>query len=160
MRFRSYTYTRTQQFLLPLMCGNEQWSLRGGENKALPEDSWNDMPPILVPSFAKSTATQFFLNVKKKILFWETLFVMSSVSARNYLFKVSNWSPRIRCDNFSGLRMKTMTSFWCFYCYLWTYFKHILIIDFKQVNVCRVHIENINTFEDNIGYIMRYVSVY
>ena len=77
MRFRPYTYTRTQQFLLPLMCGNEQWSLMGGENKALLEDSWNYMLPILVPSFAKSTATQFFLNGKKDFILRDFVCVLT-----------------------------------------------------------------------------------
>ena len=34
-----------------------------------------------------------------------------------------------------------------------------LIIDFEQANVFWVHIEKINTFEDKIRYIMRYVVV-
>ena len=41
--------------------------------------------------------------------------------------------------------------------------KHIsnflLIIDLEQANVCWVYVENINTFEDKIRYIMRYVVV-
>ena len=41
--------------------------------------------------------------------------------------------------------------------------EHILnffiIIDFEQAKVCWVHIEKINTFEDMIRYIMRYVVV-
>ena len=35
-----------------------------------------------------------------------------------------------------------------------------LIVEFEQVNVCWVHIEKTNTFEDKIGYIMRYVVVF
>ena len=35
----------------------------------------------------------------------------------------------------------------------------LLIIDFEQANVCWVHIEKINTFEDKIRYIMRFVIV-
>ena len=35
----------------------------------------------------------------------------------------------------------------------------LLIIDFEQAKVCWVHIEKINTFEDKIRYIMRYVVV-
>ena len=34
----------------------------------------------------------------------------------------------------------------------------LLIIDFEQANVCWVHIEKINTFEDKIRYIMRCYS--
>ena len=36
----------------------------------------------------------------------------------------------------------------------------VLIIDFEQANVFLVHIEKANTFEDKIGYIMRYVVVF
>ena len=35
-----------------------------------------------------------------------------------------------------------------------------LIIEFEQANVCWVHIEKKNTFEDKIVYIMRYVAVF
>ena len=34
-----------------------------------------------------------------------------------------------------------------------------LIIDFEQAKVCKIHIEKINTFENKISYIMRYVIV-
>ena len=33
----------------------------------------------------------------------------------------------------------------------------LLIIDFEQANVCWGNIEKLNTFEDKIWYIMRYV---
>ena len=36
----------------------------------------------------------------------------------------------------------------------------VLIVDLEQANVCWVHIEKTNTFEDKIGYIMRYVVVF
>ena len=36
----------------------------------------------------------------------------------------------------------------------------LLIIDFEQTNVCSVNIENINTFEDKIRYIMRSIAVF
>ena len=42
--------------------------------------------------------------------------------------------------------------------------KHIsnflLIVDFEQANVCLIHNEKTNTFEDKIGYIMRYVVLF
>ena len=72
-------------------------------------DSWNYMPPIFVPSSAKRTTTQVLVIAKingRKHFFWETMFVISSVPTRNYLFKVSNWNTRIRCENCSRLRMK------------------------------------------------------
>ena len=36
----------------------------------------------------------------------------------------------------------------------------VLIAEFEQANVCWVQIEKKNTFEDKIGYIMRYVAVF
>ena len=43
-------------------------------------------------------------------------------------------------------------------------FEHIsffaLIPDFERANVCWVYIEKTNTFEDKIGYIMRYFVVF
>ena len=56
-------------------------------------DSWNYMPPIVVPSSAKHIATQVLVNGRKDF-FWEASFVMSSVPTRNYLFKVNNWNRR------------------------------------------------------------------
>ena len=34
------------------------------------------------------------------------------------------------------------------------------IVDFAKANVCRVHIENTNTFEDKIEHAMGYVVVF
>ena len=36
----------------------------------------------------------------------------------------------------------------------------VLIADIEQANVCWVHIEKTNTYEDKIAYIMRYVAVF
>ena len=36
----------------------------------------------------------------------------------------------------------------------------VLIFEFEQVNVYWVHIEKTSTFQDEIGYIMRYVVVF
>ena len=36
----------------------------------------------------------------------------------------------------------------------------VLSVQFEQTKVCWVHIEKKNTFEDKIGYIMRYVAVF
>ena len=93
----------------------------------------------------------------EKILFWEVLFVISCVPARNYRFKVSYSSTRIRCENFWGLSKKAMVLLQCLHCQLWTYFQHVLIVDFEQANLCRVHIERISNFE---GCIMHYIVVY
>ena len=129
--------------------------------KKLPGDSWNYMPPILVPCSAKRITTQILVIAKlnrRKYFFWEILFVMPSVPTRNYLFKVSNWNTRIRCENCSRLRMKTLercqwrrSSVYIVNCDI---SKFLLIIDFEQAKVCWVHIEKINTFENKIRYII------
>ena len=36
----------------------------------------------------------------------------------------------------------------------------VLVVDFEQANVCRVHIEKINTLENNVEYILHYVVVF
>ena len=99
------------------------------------------------------------------ILFWEALFVISSVPARNYLFKVSNWSTRIRCENCSRLRMKTQERCqWHHFSVFIVNCEHIssfvLIFEFEQANVCLVYIEKTNTFKSKIRYIMHYVAVF
>ena len=61
-----------------------------------------------------------------KILYWEVLFVISFVPARNCLFKVSTLSITIRCKSCSILRMEILTIFWrrsSVFIVLWTYFK-------------------------------------
>ena len=40
------------------------------------------------------------------------------------------------------------------------YIKYILIVDFEQAKVCRVHIEKTSTSEGKIRYIICYVVVY
>ena len=62
------------------------------------------------------------------------------------------------------LRKKTLErSHWCLFvfiinCEYISYF--VLIVDSERANVSWVHIEKTNTFEDKIGYIMRYVCVF
>ena len=118
------------------------------------------MLPIFVRSSAKHIATQILVIVKlngRKDFFWETLFVMSSVPIGNYLFKVSNWNTRTRCENCSRLRMNTLeqcqwrrSSVFIVNCTHISNF--LLIIEFEQVKVCWVHIEKINTFENKIRF--------
>ena len=59
-------------------------------------DSWNYMPPILVPSSTKHIATQVFVITKwKKIFFWEAFCLWWHSS--NWIFKLnisSNWNTR------------------------------------------------------------------
>ena len=37
--------------------------------------------------------------------------------------------------------------------------KFVLVVDFEQANIFLVHIEKVNSSEDKIGYVMRYVVV-
>ena len=121
-------------------------------------DSWNHMPPILVPSSAKCITTQILVIGKlngRKYFFWEALFVISSVPTTNYVFKVGNWNTRTRCQNCSRLRVKTQERCeWSRPSVFIVNCKHIsnflLIIDFQQAKACWVHIENVNTFENKI----------
>ena len=130
-------------------------------------DSWNYMPPILVPYSGKCITTQILVTAKlngRKYFFWEALLVISSVPTRNYLFKFSNWNGRIRCENCSRLRMKTLERCqWRCPSVFIVNCEHIsnflLIIDSEQAKVCWDHIEKINTFENKIWYIMRYAVV-
>ena len=93
---------------------------RGNPMALLLGHSWNYMTPILVPSSAKRIATQMLVTEKfkweKRFFFWEALVVISSVPERNYLFKVSYSSTRIRYENCWGLSMKTMASLQCLHC--------------------------------------------
>ena len=45
------------------------------------------------------------LNGKKDMFIW-------SVQSKNYFFKVSKWSTRIRCENCSSLRKKALEQQW------------------------------------------------
>ena len=74
-------------------------------------DIWNNMPPFLVFSYAKSIAIKFWQlqnKIEEKILIWKALFVIPSIPTRNYLFKVSNWSKRITRENCSRLGKKPL----------------------------------------------------
>ena len=125
------------------------------------------MSRILVPSSAKRIAIQNLVIAKfnGRTDFILTDFVWdASVPEINNLFKVSNWSTRIRCENCSRLRTKTLERYqWRHSSVFIVNCKHILnfvlIVEFEQANVYWVHIEKINNFEDKIGYIMRYVVV-
>ena len=130
-------------------------------------DSRNYMPPILVISSAKRITTQILvigkLNGTKEFI-WKALFVILSVPTRYYLLQVSNRSTRIRRENCSKFRMKTLER--CYWQGCSTYIvncKHMsnffLIADFEQAKIYLVHGEKANTFEDKIRYIIRYVAV-
>ena len=84
--------------------------------------------------------------------------VSMSKPAGKYMFKVDNRNTRTRCEICSKLAVKTperrhshfippsvvfrgykmgMASFWCLYCWLWTYltpFSNVFIVNFEQVN--------------------------
>ena len=129
-------------------------------------DTWNYMPPIRFPSSVKHIETQILViaesnGIKYFILRGFAVLILS-VPARSFLFKVSNWSTRIRCQNYSRLKMKTLERCkWRHSCVFIVNCKYIsifvLIVEFEQANVCWVHIKNANHFDDKIGYIMCYV---
>ena len=133
------------------------------------------MPPILVPVSAKrihcvksvrirsfsgpyfpafghflcSDCNTNFRNCKikmeEKILFWEIVFMMWPVPAKNYLIKVSNWSKRIRFKNCSRLWTKALerrqyrrSSVFVNYCEHISNF--VQNINFERVNICWVYI--------------------
>ena len=89
-------------------------------------------------------------------------FVISFVSARNYLFKVSNLSTRIRCESCLILRMSMLTIFninnvsGVVLGSLLLTVNFVLIAHFEQAKVCLVYIEKTHTFEDKNGHIIRY----
>ena len=92
--------------------------------------------------------------------------MLSAALARNYMFKVSNWSTRKRCENCARLRMKTRERcHWRRSTVFIVNCEHILnfalIVDFEQANVYSVHMKKKQTFfEDKIGYIMSDVVVF
>ena len=91
--------------------------------------------------------------------------MISSVPATNYLFKGSNWSTRIRCENCSRLRMKILERCqWRHSSVFIVNYEHsssfVLIVEFEQANVCWVYIEKKSTLEVKIEYIKRYVAIF
>ena len=107
-------------------------------------DSWNYMPPIVISSSAKHIATHILVIAKlngTKDFILGGFVCDTNVPARNYLFKVSNWSTRIRCENCSKLKVKTLE--WCQWRHSDVFIvncEHIssfvLIVEFEQVNAC------------------------
>ena len=75
----------------------------------------------------------------KNIFYFERfLVVISSASARIYLFKVNNGITRIRCENCSGLKMKTLEQCqWCHSSVFIANCEHVsnffLIVDFEEL---------------------------
>ena len=66
---------------------------------------------------------------------------------------------RVRCEKRSRLRMNALEQCQCHHSSIFIVNREhissfVLIIEFEQANVCWVHIEKTNTFEDKIGYIM------
>ena len=106
------------------------------------EDSRNYMSPILVPSSVKRIATQIVViaNLNGKKDFILKVFVCDIIHRSKEL------PVQITCESCSILR-KSM----------------LMIFNFNDVNgivlpnVCLVHIERVNTFEDKVGHITRYV---
>ena len=112
-------------------------------------DSWNYMPPILVPSSAKPISTWILVIAKlsgRKVFILRCFFMILFIPGRNYLFKVGNWRAKIRCASTSKLRMKILercqwrhSSVFVVNCEHISSF--VLIVEFEQANLCWVHIE-------------------
>ena len=118
---------------------------------------------ILVPSSAKRIATRILviakLNRRKDFIlknFVCDLFLNFVCPVQSYQLKHKNkvWKQfKIKNEDTRTMSMALFI----------INSEHIsdslLIIDFEQEKVCWVHIEKINTFEDKIRYIVRYVVV-
>ena len=89
--------------------------------------------------------------MEDKILIWEAVPFIRPFPANNYLFKISNWNTRARYENYLTMYV---------HCQLWTYLTFVVIADFERANVCWCHIENTSTFDDKIGYTMRYFVLF
>ena len=124
-----------------------------------------NMPPTIIPSSSESITKQISVIAKlngRKYLAREVVFMIWYFPANNYLFKVSSLSTIIRCDSCSneGSRTMWMTLFAVFIVKCEHVLHIVLIVDFEQLNVCRVHIKITNTFKIKIRYLMRYVAVF
>ena len=105
--------------------------------------------------------------MKEKILFWESLFVISSIQTKCYRLNDSNQSTWIRCESYSRSRMKTLDwSQWrCSRTFTFNC-DHIsniaLIVGFEQARVCCVYIDKTNTFENKnvMGYYCSILSAH
>ena len=106
------------------------------------------------------------VNVFKRCYFW---YFVSGNQFLRLLIEIILWvifsvrSVQVwELFNFKNEDIKTTstTVFSCLHCYLWTYFTFALIVAFQRAsNVCWVHIEKTNTFDDKIGYLIRYFVV-
>ena len=121
------------------------------------------MPSIFAPSSAKCITTQVLLiaklNERKNFILRD--FACDIIRPSGEL-PIQSLRARIRCENCSKLRIKTLercqlprSSVFIVNCEHISNF--VLIVDFEQANICWVHIEETNSFEDKIRYIMRYV---
>ena len=93
------------------------------------------------------------------------VFTIWPFPANSYIFKVSKSNSRLRCENCSRLKIKTLERRrWRRLGDFIVNWEHIslfdLIVDFEQTNVCWVNIEMTNPFEDKIGYIISCVIVF
>ena len=134
-------------------------------------DSWNYIPPILVPSSAKCIAIQISviakLNGRKDFNLRGFICDIVCLSKelpvqRKYLKHKKVWKLfNINYVNFNDNQywkwQSRRSSVFIVNC------EHILnfvlAVDFKQINVYLVHVQKKNTFEDKIGHIICYVVV-
>ena len=108
------------------------------------------MPAILVLSSVKHIATQILVIAKLNGNFQQNITCSKLATDKK------------RCENYLLLRIKALEQLhsgaFIFNYECISFF--VLIADFERTNVCWVHIEKANTFEDKIGYIMGYFAVF
>ena len=100
------------------------------QNYAFFQDICENMNLLILLKINLSDVLTHFTAVVSLIL-THTSFLLSTFPLGNYLLKVNKRINRTRCEIFSKLtiksRMTPMVTFWCLYCYLWTYFTLVLV---------------------------------
>ena len=91
------------------------------------------LPPIITLCHVSSR--------EPSCVYYQSLVQTGSIPAGNYMFKVNNRNTRTKCEICSKLTIKVperhQASFWCLYCWLWTYFtpySSVSTVNFEQVN--------------------------
>ena len=115
------------------------------------------MPLILVPSFGKRIAAQNLvnatLNEKQRFysgFLYDVIRLFNELAVRSQLLKHKNkmWK-QFKVKN-EDTRTMSIASFSLFIVKCEHISKFVLIVDFEHLNVCWIHIEKTNTFEDKI----------
>ena len=82
------------------------------------------------------------------------------IPADSHMFKFHNISNRTMCEICSELKTtERRSSFWCLYCYLWTYFtpfSSVSIVNFEEVNAGWDHLKFFWRPTSTNFYILKY----